>query len=590
MRAGAGLGDDSPAASTLATMADQDDRERVRQATNIVELVEAVTKVTKKGRTFKAICPFHQEKTPSLSLEPAKGLYHCFGCQKGGDVFDFVMETQALSFPEALEWLAQRANITLTRDPRQAKSRGERQRLIEAVEAAADFYHDRLRTSSDAGGARAYLRGRGFDADAVSHFKLGYAPEGWDTLISHLKAKNIREQAIIDAGLGRRSSRGRLHDWFRHRILFPIFDERGDAVGFGGRILEAGEPKYLNTPETRLYHKARLLYGLNWAKAPITRQGYAVIVEGYTDVMALHRAGYPVAVATCGTALGDDHFDLLRRFADTIVMAFDADAAGAAAALRAGSLEVPTDLSLDLRVALMPSGKDPADLVQDGEMELLAKAVDESVPFVQFRVDAELARHNLAEAEGRTRAVHAVAPIIAQVRDPIARNEYTRTVARRTGVDIDLVESTLRAQPVAGAPAAGIPAVAALTGQDKAERQLLRALAEGVISSQEIDEGWFASETHRRMAPLMTGDIATGDATLDRYLREIVMESTPLPPIRDLTARLEGWRVERRIKELEGILEHLEPGTQEYSGTLAELVRLNQQRATKPRPQEEAQS
>ena len=571
-------------------MADQDDRERVRQATNIVELVEAVTKVTKKGRTFKAICPFHQEKTPSLSLEPAKGLYHCFGCQKGGDVFDFVMETQALSFPEALEWLAQRANITLTRDPRQAKSRGERQRLIEAVEAAAEFYHDRLKTSADAGGARAYLRGRGFDAEAVSHSKLGYAPDGWDALISHLKAKNVREQVIIDAGLGRRSSRGRLHDWFRHRILFPIFDERGDAVGFGGRILETGEPKYLNTPETRLYHKARLLYGLNWAKAPITRQGYAVVVEGYTDVMALHRAGYPVAVATCGTALGDDHFDLLRRFADTIVMAFDADEAGAAAALRAGSLEVPTDLSLDLRVALMPSGKDPADLVQDGEMDLLAKAVDESVPFVQFRIDSELTRHNLGEAEGRTRAVHALAPIIAQVRDPIARSEYVRTVARRTGVDIELVESTLRRRPRSTADTVGqAPAVAALTGQDKAERQLLRALAEGAISSQDIGEDWFASETHRRMVPLMSGDIATGDATLDRYLREIVMDSTPLPPIDDLVARLEGWRIERRIKELEANLEHLEPGTQEYSGTLAELVRLNQQRATRPVSQGDVQ-
>ncbi len=565
-------------------MVDQDDRERVRQATNIVELAEAVTKVTKKGRNFTAICPFHQEKTPSLSLDPAKGLYHCFGCQQGGDVFAFVMETQALSFPDALEYLAKRAGITLTRDPRQAKARGERQRLIEAVEIAADFYHDRLKASADGGSARAYLRGRGFDAEAVSTFHLGYAPDGWDTLVSHLKSKGIREQVIIDSGLGRRTSRGRLNDWFRNRILFPIFHERGDAVGFGGRILGDGEPKYLNTPETRLYHKAQLLYGLNWAKAPITRQGYSVIVEGYTDVMALHRAGYPVAVATCGTALGDDHFDLLRRFSDRIVMAFDADAAGAAAALRAGSLQIPSDLSLDLRVALMPAGKDPADLVQDGELELLSKAVEESVPFVQFRIDAELQRHNLGEPEGRTRAVHALAPILSQVTNPIARAEYVRTVARRTGVDLDLIESTLRGRPRSGGTEAPVSAgpTAGMSGQDKAERQLLRALADGAIESSAIDETWFGSETHKRLVPLMAGEIATGDEGLDRYLRGIVMDTTPLPPIEELLARLRGWAAERRIKELESELEHMDPAGQDYSKALAELVRLNQERAARP--------
>ncbi|MDH3399277.1 MAG: CHC2 zinc finger domain-containing protein, partial [Acidimicrobiia bacterium] len=260
---------------------------------------------------------------------------NCFGCQAGGDVFKFVQETQGLDFSEAVEQLAGRAGIALQRDPEAIRRKGEREGLIEATRAAVDFYHERLKKNQDAGGARSYLRGRGYEVDVIDRFQLGYAPGGdeWDALVTHLREAGVSEKVMIAAGLAARTSHGRLRDWFRGRVMFPIFDLRGDPVGFGARILEGEGPKYLNSPETRIYQKARLLYGLNWAKSDITRAGYSLVVEGYTDVIGLHGAGMPQAVATCGTALGEEHFDLLRRFAERVVLAFDADQAGAGAAI-----------------------------------------------------------------------------------------------------------------------------------------------------------------------------------------------------------------------------------------------------------------
>jgi DNA primase len=226
-----------------------EDKDRVRQATSIVDLIGAVTTVKKSGRNMMAVCPFHQEKTPSMSIDVARGLYYCHGCHARGDIFTFVQETQGLTFPEALEVLASRSNIILTEDPQAQKRRGERHRLVEAVADAIDFYHRVLMSSPDAGHARAYLRGRGYDADTVADFKLGYAPDRGDVMVRELKARNVSEASLVEAGLARRGRSG-LYDYFRDRVLFPTYDVRGDPVGFGGRILGDGQPKYLNTPET----------------------------------------------------------------------------------------------------------------------------------------------------------------------------------------------------------------------------------------------------------------------------------------------------------------------------------------------------
>jgi DNA primase len=574
---------------------DRDDIERVRQATNIVELIEAVTTVKKQGRAVMAVCPFHQEKTPSMSIEPAQGLYHCFGCGASGDIFKFIQETHGLRFPEALELLATRAGITLTRDPQAAKRRGERDALTEAVQAALEFFHDRLKNGEDAGGVRSYVRGRGYDADVVNQFKMGYAPEAWDDLVKYLRARGIKDTIMIDAGLARRGSGGRLYDYFRGRLMFPIWDLRGDPVGFGGRILEGDGAKYINTPETRLYKKAQLLYGLHEAKSEIARAGYAVVVEGYTDVIALHLAGYPLAVATCGTALGEDHFDLLRRFADRVVLAFDADQAGAGAAIRGDELQTPGDLELDLRVAVMPEGRDPAELVSEGNVDQLKKAVDDSLPVVQFRISRELERHDLSEPEGRARAVRAVVPLIAKSPDEIARREYARLVARRTGMEMEpilrAVEERLTGGRRPGSRSDDGRTQPRLSGIDLAERDLLRLL---ILHDDEdlagVTEDLFSHPGRREAAawllgalagvplgtPVALAELPPGD--MADQLRKLALVNDPLPPADDVMRRLRRRGFADRIAQLRRAVDELDPKSEEYSSAFDELIALQRER------------
>lgn len=579
----------------------RDDIERVRHATNIVDLLEGVTTVRKRGRTFTAICPFHQEKTPSLSIDVAQGLYHCFGCQAGGDVFKFVQETQGLDFSEAVEQLAARAGIALQRDPEAIRRKGEREGLIEATRTAVDFYQDRLKTGQDAGGARSYLRGRGYDVDVIDRFQLGYAPGGdvWDAFVTHLRAVGVSERVMIEAGLAARTSRGRLRDWFRGRIMFPIFDLRGEPVGFGARMLEGDGPKYLNSPETRIYQKARLLYGLNWAKPDITRAGFSLVVEGYTDVIGLHLAGMPQAVATCGTALGEDHFDLLRRFAERVVLAFDADQAGAGAAIRGDELEIPVKLDLDLRVAVMPEGKDPADLVQTGEIEVMRSAVEGSMPLLQFRLARELERFDLSEPEGRARAVRETAGLIARQHDDLVRREYARFIARRVGTDFEAVMAEIRGGTSARRSETRVPEPEPRrrSGVERAERELLRALlvndarlAEAAVDASMFMDGVFR-EAYLLLVPAIAGlppgeppDLAAligeGDSGAPALLRALALDALPISDPVALVDRLAGWRIERDIADLRRVLDQTNPAEepQTYSAMFEQLIGLERKK------------
>jgi DNA primase len=578
----------------------REDIEQVRAATDLVELISEVTKVKRSGRNVMAICPFHQEKTPSMSVDGARGLYHCFGCGKSGDLFRWVQETQALEFSDALELLARRAGITLRVDPQAAKRRGERESLIDAVRKAIDFYQQRLRSGKDAGSARAYLRGRGYDAETVDRFQLGYSPAGWDALVGHLRNEKVPEQAVVKAGLGSRSSTGRLVDRFRGRVMFPIFDLRGDPVGFGARILDGDGPKYLNSPETPLYHKSRLLYGLNWAKSEIVRGGRAVVVEGYTDVIGLHEAEMPIAVATCGTALGEDHFDLLRRFTEQVVLAFDADEAGAGASLRGFEHSVPGDL--DLRVALLPEGQDPADLVSAGETDQLAKAIDESEPLLRFRLEKELGRFNLSEPEARARAIRAGAEVVARHRDPLARHEYAVLLARRTGVELDVVVAAVeRAARHAGPePARPDAPPARLRGYERTEQEVLRLLLANHpgLRDRGIDASWFTRPEHHRafeaVAPAIAGlpageapdlgSLSGDDDELQSLLSRLATTGEKLPDPDDVVLRLEVAALDRRIDEVEAELKALAPGADGYSAKFEELIALQQDRKRKGGP------
>jgi DNA primase len=312
-----------------------EDVARVREATNMVAVVSEHIALKRVGRRYQGLCPFHAEKTPSFSVNPELGLYHCFGCGAGGDAIRFVREVEHLDFATAVERLAAKAGITLRYDDAAVgRDRQRRDRLVEATAAAVAFYHRLLLEDPGAGVARKYLRSRGFDGDVARAFSLGWSPDSYDALSLHLQRdKKFARQDVLDAGLAFVNRVNKLQDFFRSRVMFPIFDVRGDPVAFGGRALEGG-PKYKNSPESTIYQKSRILYGLNWAKPEVVAKSEAVICEGYTDVIAFFGAGVPRAVATCGTALAEDHVKVLRNFAPNLVLAYDADDAGQNAALR----------------------------------------------------------------------------------------------------------------------------------------------------------------------------------------------------------------------------------------------------------------
>jgi DNA primase len=588
---------------TLAAMAyRRDDIEQVRAATDLVELVGEVTKVTRSGRAVVAVCPFHQEKAPSLSIDPARGLYHCFGCGKSGDLFRFVQETQAVDFNDAVELLARRCGIVLHRDPEAARRRSRREALIAAVEKAVGFYHLRLRSAPDAAAARAYVRSRGYEGSEVGQFRLGYSPPTGDALVGFLRDEGVPEEVMVAAGLSARGRTGRLFDRFRDRVMFPIFDVRGDPVGFGARLLGGEGPKYLNSPDSAIYQKSKLLYGLNWAKSDMVRHGEAVVVEGYTDVISLVGSGLGTAVATCGTALGEEHLDLLRRFTGRVVLMFDADEAGVGASLRGFERSVPGDL--DLRVALLPAGRDPADLVASGELDAIRQAIGASVPLLGFRIEKELERFDLGEAEARGRAVRSAAALVARHPDQVTRHEYSVEVARATGVALEVVTSAVdqAVHSVQGqrSPGSSSAAVEPLSGQEKAERDLLRLMLANHpdIRDAGIDESLFTGGEHlaafRLLAPALEGLAPGAPPDLGALLGdEAARQVAPMlaalamsagPQIEDIDVGevvrgLQARALDRRLEQLRRrMIETERAGGDTPSDLLEELIALERRR------------
>ena len=421
-----------------------DDIAKVRAATDIVAIIAEHTEIKRSGRQWMARCPLHGERTPSLSVSPDKGVYYCFGCQRSGDAITFVQEIEGLDFAGAVEMLAGRAGIQLRYDNRdESAARSRRKRLLEAVEQARDFYHQRLLDGRDAGPARHYLRSRGYDGDLVRRWKIGWAPDGGEVLARYLR---LSDEDLRDSGLGRINSRGRQYDFFRGRVLFPISDERGDVVGFGGRVIpDADGPKYLNTSaEARVYEKSRVLYGLHEHRRQIVKDGQAVVCEGYTDVIGCAEAGIELAVATCGTALTEDHIRLLKRFsASRLVLAFDADAAGAAAASRLATdarqlYSWEREFEMEIWVAILPAGQDPGGLAQS-DPDTLRTAVENPKRFLQFRVDRVLADADLSTYESRARSAERAVAVVNEHHNPMVRDPQIVSIAERCRVDVDLL-------------------------------------------------------------------------------------------------------------------------------------------------------
>ncbi|MFI5034861.1 MAG: DNA primase [Acidimicrobiales bacterium] len=417
---------------------------QVRAATDIVALISEHVALKKSGRRWSGLCPFHAEKTPSFSVNAEEGRYYCFGCRASGDQITFVREIQHLDFVDALRQLADRAGIELHEEGPSGPARKERQEFLEAMARAVAWYHDRLLNAPDARPAREYLRSRGIEGELARRFLLGWAPDDWDALATSL---DLSAKVLEGTGLGFVNRRGRRQDALRARIIFPILDPAGKPIAVGGRVLPGAasrddgreEPKYKNSPESAIYSKRRTLYALNWAKDDVIRSGEIVVCEGYTDVIALFAAGVPRAVATCGTALGEDHFRIMRNFAKRIVLAYDADAAGQSAA--ASVYQWERQHEVDVAVARLPSGSDPADLARR-DPEALRGAVADAVPFLRFRLDRVLEGANLSTAEGRARAGEAALAVLAEHPSELVRDQYVMDVADR----LRLESTTLRAR------------------------------------------------------------------------------------------------------------------------------------------------
>jgi DNA primase len=442
----------------------QEDIAAVRERSAIADVVGEYLQLRPAGGgSLKGLCPFHDEKTPSFNVTPGKELYYCFSCTAGGDVIKFVQEIEHLSFAEAIERLAARAGVELRYEqggyvPGQETS--QRRRLIDAHRAAVDFYSERIRGDS-ASAARAFLAERGFELSDAERFGVGYSPAAWDELTRHLRGRGFTDEELLKAGLARQGRRG-LIDMFRGRLMWPVRDLTGETIAFGARKLDPDDdgPKYLNTPETALFKKGHVLYGADLAKREIAHRRQAVIVEGYTDVMACHLSGVPTAVATCGTSFGEDHVKILRRLImDTngsdgeVIFTFDGDVAGQRAALRAFSLE--EKFVTQTFVAVQPDGLDPCDLrLKHGEgavRDLIARRV----PLFEFAIKSALAKHDLDTTEGQLAALDEAAPIVGRIKDPGRRARYAVNLDRWLGLMDERFVLTRVRQHAAGGRGAG---------------------------------------------------------------------------------------------------------------------------------------
>ncbi|MEU6877168.1 DNA primase [Streptomyces sp. NPDC046712] len=425
----------------MAGRINDDDVKAVRDAVPIDAVVSEYLQLRNAGGgNLKGLCPFHDEKSPSFQVSPSKGLFHCFGCQEGGDTIAFVMKIDHLSFSETVERLAAKAGITLRYEEggyNPGHQRGERIRLVEAHKVATQFYIDQL-ASPEAEIGRKFLAERGFDQAAAEHFGVGYSPAGWDHLTRFLRGKGFSDKELIVSGLSQDGRRGPI-DRFRGRLMWPIRDVGGDVVGFGARKLRDDDngPKYLNTPETPIYKKSQVLYGIDLAKKDIAKVSRAVVVEGYTDVMACHLAGVTTAIATCGTAFGGDHIKILRRLlmdngSARVIFTFDGDAAGQKAALRA--FEDDQKFAAETYIAIAPDGMDPCELRLAKGDQAVAELVEPRTPLFEFALRQIVKRYDLETPAGRAAALDEAAPIVARIKNVASQHEVAVQLAGMLGI------------------------------------------------------------------------------------------------------------------------------------------------------------
>ena len=565
------------------------------------------------GGQKKGLCPFHDEKSPSFHVTPARGYFHCFGCQEGGDVIAFIMKIDHLSFTETIERLASRIGYQLTYEQSSGGPKAptvQRSRLLEANSQASLFYQEQLQLPT-ASHARELLIKRGFDKTASQSFEIGYAPDQWDALSKFLLGKGFSAEELLLAGLTKEGTKGAI-DRFRNRLIWPIRDISGDLVGFGARKLASDEedtgPKYLNTPETSIYKKSQVLYGLDKAKKEIAKKRQVVIVEGYTDVMAAHLAGIPTAVATCGTAFGDEHIRILRRllmdddaFRGEVIFTFDGDAAGQKAALRAFGDD--QKFVTQTFVAVEPSGLDPSDLRQEMGDAALRDLIARRVPLFEFAIKSSIKQFDLGNADGRVQALNAAAPLIGKIRDASLRPEYARSLAGWLGMEVEVVMAAVK-KNTSTKPANNDAAVAGEQWRPDPseprlilEREVLKVRLQMpalVRNWPELEKNAFSHPAYIKLREfidtqedLMAVNLeATDSDELKSFITELMVE-----PIRtdgeisdryvsSITARLNEVALARSIAEVKSSLQRLNPleSESEYNQMFSRLVEMEAKR------------
>ena len=495
----------------------EDDVNAVRERSNLVDVVSEYVALKKKGRLLWGLCPFHQEKTPSFKVDPVAQLYHCFGCDEGGNVFTFVMKVEHLDFPEAVELLANRIGYRLEYEARSAQRSSKKDRMYEANRLAMLFYQNVLHKTAEGERGRSYLKKRGLHADIVREYGIGLAPQAWSLLRDYLAKRGYTYEELLEAGLVVKGSRG-YYDRFRGRLIFPITDIRGRVIAFGGRVLDGGQPKYLNSSETPIYRKSATLYGLSMAKNEIAREGSALVVEGYTDVIALSQAGIKNAIATLGTAFTAGHIELLKRFSDRIVLVFDADVAGTKAAesasaylseFRPPKTEALRDLErrsgvtgIDVRVVVLPRNLDPADYIALQGADDFRVLINSAEPFFDFYLTRELDKYNISETQQKEQAALAGLKFIATL-DPLTHEEYLGKIARKLELDERVLAVRFNAMFKKSMPIRSEARRASINPQDKVERSLLHLMMKysGIREkiTAEVVEDYFVSPAHAQL-------------------------------------------------------------------------------------------
>ena len=592
----------------------ESDVAHVREQTRMEDVIgDYVQLKSAGGGQRKGLCPFHDEKSPSFHVTPARGFYHCFGCQESGDVITFLMKMEHLSFSETIEKLADRLGYQLSYEEGRSSGapQGERARLIAANAAAAKFYQENLALPG-ADHARDFLKGRGFDRDAALRFGVGFALDEWDALHKHLLKQGFTNSELSLAGLTKEGQRGPI-DRFRNRLIWPIKDLGGEVVGFGARKLasdsEDSGPKYLNTPETPVYKKSQLLYGIDVAKKEIAKTRRAVIVEGYTDVMAAHLAGVESAVATCGTAFGDDHIRILRRllmdddaFRGEVIFTFDGDAAGQKAALKA--FDSDQKFVAQTFVAVEPRGMDPCELRQAEGDSAVRDLIARRIPLFEFAIRSKLKEFDLDHPEGRIAALGQTAPMIAKIRDTSLRPEYSRSLARWIGIEVDQVTTAVKSATSRTAqPEVKERSQSWRPDPDdpkfSLEREALKIrlqLPAYTRDWRKIEDNAFTHPAYQRLRHFVDGQrdlepvTLTSDEAPELHSFVAELSSEPIPSSKDaieryvasVFARLRELALGRTIAEIKSKLQRINPIEEEssYNEIFQELMVLEKERRT----------